>query len=96
MAANDVTAQLSEQFASFKPTPAATPGGLITGVSVPIKLSHDGGSVRLQLQLDVSVLSSPDILRNALEQIDGIFGLDVWRPSADTGQGFKSSFKKRY
>jgi hypothetical protein len=86
---------LNEQFAAqqgaFKKQTATTSGDLITGVSVPVSIDRNGAKLRMQVQLNPSVLDNPQTLNAVLDLLEQSFDLDVWKPSggSDSGNGFK-------
>lgn len=76
-----------------KPEPATPEGGLITGVSIPVQLERNGGKLRMQINLNPSVLQSPEALNKALDEIEQVFDLDIWKAKAQAnGGGFKKSY----
>ena len=98
--------QFAQQQGAFKKqfSPSAN-DELITGVSIPVSISRNGAKLRMYVQLNASVLDSPAALNAALEQLETVFDLDVWKPSggADSSQGFKrggngynNNYRSRY
>ena len=69
--------------------------GIIKGVSIPIKVQHDGGDLRVYLQFSGEAVASHEEFSAVLDWIERRFDLAVWRRSGGQS-GFKSSWKKRY
>jgi hypothetical protein len=86
---------LNEQFAqqqgAFKKQSPTASGELITGVSVPVSIDRNGAKLRMQVQLNPSVLDNPQSLNAVLDLLEQSFDLDVWQPSSggNSGNGFK-------
>ncbi len=86
--------KLSSHAASFKAEQATKETGndVIQGVSVPVSIKHNGGKLRLYINLTPDVLDNPDNLNAALSSLEESFDLDVWKPAGgNTSTGFKSN-----
>jgi hypothetical protein len=90
MSLND---QFAQQQGAFKKQSPATNEDLITGVSVPVSIDRNGAKLRMQIQLNASVLDSPQALNAVLDVLEQSFDLDVWQPSGggNSSPGFKRS-----
>lgn len=84
-------AQPAPQATGWNAPAASGPAALIQGVSVPISVETPAGKIRCQLWLPAELGQNPQMLMNALQQLQAAgYPLDIWQGKQDAGNGWNN------
>lgn len=73
----------------------ANSGGYITGISIPVKVPMNGGSLRVYVALSAEACANQQAFDNALDEVERVVGtLDIWEKRNEAGLGNNRSYSR--